>query len=332
LWRDVGEYASIVGIGDGVKSAVTSPQVGILESVLVKPYEIVRRGQPLARLRPSDPMAEIDLVQTQLEIARIRLMPSLAEENAMDYERLRTELLRTQSDVALAEVSLARAESDVRRNEKLFAGKLISEDAFELSVTARDLLKTEVHEKRTLLAELRNRFEKLSSFGNPDASTNDMRTALARGLEHAFEVARTNWQPLVIVAPIDGMVQAIARQSGEHVEEGELLFILNSLRSERVIGYLRQPYSNKPEVGAKVLVSTRSQPRREFESQIEQVGAHFEVITNAAAFVRQGSLVDTALPLVIGVPEDFQLSPGELVDLQLGRMEGSGVLPAIAEE
>jgi biotin carboxyl carrier protein len=208
-------------------------------------------------------------------------------------------------------------------------------------VTAHDLAKTEVQEKKKILVELETRFKRLSTFGNPDLeSTNDARTALAESLERAYHAASTNWQLTTLVSPINGMVQSIARQKGEHVEEGELLFTLNSLRSERVIGYLRQPYSGKPTIGTRVLVSTRSQPRRQFESEISQVGAHFEIITNAAAFVRQGSLVDTALPLIIPVPDEFHLYPGELVDLQLGSVplveEGAAQAPgartALAEQ
>jgi hypothetical protein len=69
----------------------------------------------------------------------------------------------------------------------------------------------------------------------------------------------------------------------------------------------------------KVRVTTREQKRQRFPSEIIQVGAQVEVITNALAFVRQGSLVDSGLPIVVQIPPFVKMRPGELVDIAVER-------------
>ena len=48
LWRDVGTGNQIPGIGEGVRSIVASPQIGLLRELQVEPYQWVEAGQPLA--------------------------------------------------------------------------------------------------------------------------------------------------------------------------------------------------------------------------------------------------------------------------------------------
>ena len=40
-----------------------------------------------------------------------------------------------------------------------------------------------------------------------------------------------------------------------------------------------------------------------------------ETITNSLAFIRQGSLVDAGLPVVVEIPKGMKIRPGEAVDL-----------------
>lgn len=99
--------------------------------------------------------------------------------------------------------------------------------------------------------------------------------------------------------------------------------MIDSLWAKRVIGYLRQPYILDPVVGMKVRVTTQHQKRREFESTIAQIGAQMEIITNNLAFIKQGALVDVGLPIVVSVPDDVRIRPGETVEIWM-RSETNG--------
>jgi len=327
LWPIVQNQGTFVGAGEGVRSLVTAPQDGVVQAWLVEPYSLVRQGDPVAVFHLTDPRARMDLLRSQIEIARIHSQPSLAEENAMNYERIRVELLKTRSDLAVARVKLRLAEKDVARNTPLYREKLLSEDLYELSVNLRDALEVEVKEKSRAVEEIEQRLAELRQIGEPGSLTRTP-SELVMQLEQLQLAAATNLGPITLVAPISGRVGPPVRQAGETVVAGEPLLPVNALWADRIVGYLRQPYVVDPEPGMPVIVTTRNRRRVEFPSRIMQVGAQVESITNALAYVRQGFLFDSGLPLVVEIPSEAKIRPGELVDVLIdGRASAPGDLP-----
>lgn len=315
LWEDAG-VGGIPGLAEAESALVTAPQGGLLHEVLVQPYQLVTAGQALAVLAPADPRAVFDRLQAELALGRLQAQPTVAEGNAMNFERLRVELLRTQAELAVARVNLARAERQVERHAPLHREKLLSQDLYELSLNERDALRAEVETKSAAATTIERRLAELSRLGDPGTDAAPTNAALAE-LSRRLEEATAQAGPVTLVAPRAGMVQAVQRQAGESVLPGESLFVISPLRSERVVAYLRQPYPVELAVGLEVEVSTRERDRRVFHSSVAQIGARLEVITNALAFVRPNALVDTGLPFVVTVPADIQLRPGEVVDLRL---------------
>jgi hypothetical protein len=140
---------------------------------------------------------------------------------------------------------------------------------------------------------------------------------LVARLEARLATVETNWAPVTLFAPISGMVNAIYRRQNEYVIEGEPLITINSPRSERIVAYLHQPYPVEPEVGLVAEVLTRNRKRQRFISKISEIGAQIEIITNSLAFIRTGALVDEGLPIVLHVPPNVHVRPGEIVDVIL---------------
>jgi multidrug resistance efflux pump len=326
LFWDAAGVGGVAGMAEAEHSLVSAPQGGVLGSVLVQPYQIVEAGQPLATLRPADARTVFDRLQAELALGRLQTQPSVAEGNAMNFERIRVELLRTKSELAIAKVNLARAEREVTRYTPLHREQLLSEDLFELSLNTRDALRAEVEAKTAAAAIIERRLSELSAFGVPGVLTNAPTNVLLTRLEALLNEATTTLSPVTLVAPRGGMVHFILRQPGENVLPGEPLFSVSPLRSERIVAYLRQPYPVELSVGMPVEVVTRERNRRVFPSQIAQIGARVEVITNALAFVRPNTLVDSGLPFVVHLPADVDLRPGELVDLRITEKTESSVL------
>jgi multidrug resistance efflux pump len=316
LWWQMGGSGHLAGVAEGVRSTVTSPQAGLLQEVNVQPYQIVQQGDAIAVVQTRDPQVALDLLQSQLAISRLRLQPSLAEQNAMNFEQVRVDLLRTKSELAVAKVNLARLENEVRRNEPLRREKLVSEDIYDLSLKTRDMFKAEIETKTQAIAEIEQRMQELRGIGVPGSpSSNDLAQATLAQLDSMQASASSNFGPIVLRAPISGMVNTIYRQRGESVVEGEPLIAINSHWADRIVGFLRQPYPLDPAVGMSVHVTTRERKPRKFWSEVTQVGTHVEVITNSLAFIRQGSLVDAGLPVVVDIPRGLQVRPGEAVDI-----------------
>jgi multidrug resistance efflux pump len=314
LWQFQGGGRSLTGVGEGVRTTVVSPQPGTIQELLVQPYSHVRQGEPVAIFQPFDPRADLDLLRTRLDLARLRATPTLSEASAVDLERLRLDLLQTQSDLAVARVRLELAESDLARNEPLYREKLVAEDIYELSRSTRDMVKAEVEEKARTVSAMELRMREIEERELTRASPVPQEQLFGQ-LEELETAARTNWGSLTLVAPIAGTVGMFLRYPGEFMVEGETLVTVQSDRAERIVGYLRQPFGFDPRPGLSVVVSLRSAGRKRFVSEIRHVGAQFEVITNSLAIVRDGVLLDAGLPIVIDVPSDIHIRPGEIVDL-----------------
>jgi multidrug resistance efflux pump len=316
IWAHVGATSGIPGVGEGTRSIVASPYVGIIDKLYVEPFQWVEQGQPIAQLTPVDARSRLDLLQSELSIARMRLQPSMPDQNAMNYEQLRFDLLRLQQELAVAKANLDYATNLVYRNELLLKDKLVTEDQYQLSLQQRNVYQVEIETKSKALAQLQDRMDRLRALGEPEhPGTNEMLVDMVAQLESRLNSVRTNWGPMILYAPMSCMVQAVYRRSAEYVVEGEPLFTINSPRSERVIAYLRQPYPVDPEIGMEAEIITRSRKRQRFMSKISEVGAQVEMITNSLAFIRQGAMVDEGLPVVFPVPSDAQIRPGEIVDV-----------------
>jgi multidrug resistance efflux pump len=316
LWRETGITGYLAGMAEGVRAVVTSPQLGQIQQLRVQPYQMVEEGEPVAILQPRDPQAALGLLQSQVQIARLRMEPSVAERNAMNFEQIRIDLLQVKTELAIAKVNLERAENEVRRATPLFQEKIVSEDVYDLSVKTRDMYQAEVRTKMEAVAEIEKQMTSLHAMGTPTAlAPNDPMNLLLTQLEDARLATATNWGPIVLRAPISGMINIVHRRAGENVVEGEPLIVINSAWADRIVGYLRQPYAVDPQVGMSVHVATRDQKARKFWTEISQVGAQLETITNSLAFIKQGSLADAGLPIVVEIPKGIRIRPGESVDL-----------------
>ncbi|HKX63512.1 MAG TPA: hypothetical protein VJS65_16770 [Verrucomicrobiae bacterium] len=318
VWRQSGLTGHMTGVAEGVRSVVTSPQVASIEQLRVQPYQVVQAGDPIAILLPRDPGALLGLLQSELQIARLRFQPSVADRNVMNFEQIRVDLLQNKTELAMAKVNLARSENEVRRNTPLFKEKLVSEDIWDISVKTRDMYQAEVTAKGEAVAEIERRMKELQPLASPSVASSPtidpLQEVLSR-LEQTQRTVATNWGPFVLRAPISGMVSIVYRREGEFVVDGEPILVINSQWADRIVGYLRQPYAMDPQVGMSVHVATREYKSRNFWSEISQVGAQMETITNSLAFIRQGSLVDAGLPVVVEIPKGMKIRPGEAVDL-----------------
>jgi multidrug resistance efflux pump len=322
LWIQEGGGRSLPGVGEGVRTAVLSPQPAVILELLVEPYSSVQQGEPIAVVKPYDPRADLDLLRSRLEIARLRTTPTLTETHAVDRERLRMDLLQTRSELAVARVRLGLAEGDLARNTPLFRQKLVTEEIYELSRSTRDMYQAEVDEKAAAVSGMEQRLKQLEQAEIASAPTS-LQDDLFERLETSQSAAETNWAPVTLVAPINGTLGMFLRNAGEFVIEGETLVTVLSDRADRIVGYLRQPFGFEPRPGLDVMVSLRSGGRKRFMSEIKHVGAQFEVITNSLALVRDGMLVDSGLPVIVEVPAHIHIRPGEVVDLLIKRRSGA---------
>lgn len=303
---------------------ISAPQDGFIQEVNVQPYGWVVAGQPLLTIVPFDPASRLDLLQSQLQISSLALEPSVAQRNAIDYEQLRVDLLRLEQELAMAKANLDRAEQTLPRHQALLEEQLISRDIYEMTVRDHAYYQAEVREKSKAVAAIQERLERLQELARPAASGESPVTEeLIASLQEQLDAARTNWNPILLRAPISGEVQ-FYRHSGEFVRRGEPILVINSSEAERIVAYLKAPMPFEPEIGMPMEVITRSANPTRFLTVISHIGARVEIITNAVAYLPAGALVDAGLPIILPVAEGAGIHPGQLVDV-IPRPEAAGL-------
>ena len=122
---------------------------------------------------------------------------------------------------------------------------------------------------------------------------------------------------IALRSPIDGVVTKVNRNPGENIMAGDTLISLSGERGENIIGFLRQPISFEPKAGDVVLVRSRGNRQKLAEARIKEVGARLEPYTQPLRVRGFDSSQERGLPVLIGLPQDLTLHPGELVDLIL---------------
>ncbi|MGV3771609.1 MAG: HlyD family secretion protein [Verrucomicrobiales bacterium] len=315
LWQIVPPGNALRGVGEGAVSIIASPSDGFFQSAGTTHRGWIKAGEDLLTIVPYDPGAKMDLLQSELQISRLEMEPTLGDRNVLNFERLRIESLQLKRELAMAKANLDRAQKVLPRHETLLKEQLIAQDLYDLSVRDVDYYKAEVNEITKAIASVDSRLEELQSLSQASSSlTNSPMDALLPQFREQVASAATNFNPVTLAAPISGEVQ-FYRQPGEFVTAGEPLMVINSERADHVVAYLKQPAGFEPSVGMKMEVSTRSRNAIRFETEIAHIGARVEVITNAVAFIQTGALVDSGLPLILPVPDNVHIRPGELLDI-----------------
>lgn len=320
MWRDVVGVSFLAGEVEPIRAQVIVPQSGRLESLHVQRFQFVSKGDLVAVVTPTDPRMAYSGLQADLDVLRSRLDSGIAmQRTGVDYERLRLDWLVQEVDLSSDRVQLELAENELKRSARLIQDQLISESDYDLALKTRDALRIAVSEKERLVRSLGEGLERLRAVDARESLpglTNLVTRPLA-DIEARLAAIRTRQSVASLQAPIDGVVQDITRQVGEHVLEGDVLVTIASTDGRRIVGYVRQPMPLEPQVGMAVEVRTRASRRVVSRSRIEHVGAQFELITNGLAIVRQDGTLDYGLPIAVTVPDGMKLRPGERVDMEL---------------
>jgi multidrug resistance efflux pump len=318
LWNKNWRPTSFVGEAQARSANVAAPQVGVLEEVLVEPFAPVRQGQVLAivRMTSADTLrASLGAIRADLEVMRARMTQDQVR-NQQNADALRLDWLSQRVDLAAARANLRYAENELSRMERLFRAQVTSESELDIARDRRDALLAEVEERARLVAEMEQAAASPSSAQNPADSPLILNTIDAAISAQEAQLRQTDG-PIKLEAPLDGMVATVYRQAGETILAGEPLIAITAERPDHILGFIRQPISFQPKKGDAVEVRTRGNVRQVGVTQISAVGSRLELFSQPLRVRGFDSSLERGLPVLLDIPADMQLHPGELVDLFL---------------
>lgn len=322
LWRDTTSHPTLIGQVVGKRAALSSPVDGTIINFYYEPFDNVQEGQLLGQVFPRDSVylqAQLDLIQAEIERIKQTREPVLAEQRVrIDLEDLKISRMETRISLAQARLQKQQAESEFERFEDLWNHELISEQRFDSVRTKLELFNVQVQEYENMLDYYAGRIREIEDYTSyGDRGDRNPVLAAIKVQEQQMEAIFAEFGPTPFYAPVSGVISSIQNAGGEFVSRGDSLLVIESREPTHIVGYVRQPFAQTPEVGMNVQVRTRKADRTFFDSQIEEIGGHIRLLQRNLQ--RPGAIFESGLPVKIAMADSInvELMPGELVDIVL---------------
>jgi multidrug resistance efflux pump len=324
LWKTTWIPAAFVGEVQSTEIIVKSPQAGAVVELAVEDFQRVTTNQVLARVLPKSPdvaTAQIAAMKTDLEVMRVRMTQD-QNRNDLGYEQARVDLQVRRLELASAQIRLQQAESELQRMSRLFEDKLVPQGVtearnqfgYDVALRDRDVLRKEVEDKTQIVAELEKTLGQLRVSDVPGRNP-----AVAKAIDAAIaaqeKLLEETLGAVTLRAPLNGMVKKVVRHAGENVIAGDPILELGSDAPERIIGFLRQPISYHPKDGDVIEVRTRGTPSQKGTARVIRVGSQLQLFTQPLRVRGLGAAMERGLPVLLTVPTNLTVLPGESVDL-----------------
>lgn len=321
LWSNTVATATLVGAAESNTATVTSPHTGSLRLAGISRHDHVTAGQLIGHVVTTQPQvleASLAVIRAEVELIRAGLQPAVDQQrNAMAWEQLRLQLISERTQLASARVQYQYAETEFERIARLYQDRIASDNELDIARRNRDTFKAEIDERERAIADLAPALASLGEVGNVPGfeKTLDPIRAAIKVQEEKLKLTEAQLSPIPIVAPIEGSVDFVLKHSGENVAAGEQILSIVPEHPRQIVAYLHQPPTIDPVKGMTVEIMTRSATRTRATSRISSVGAQWEPVSRS--LLRPGTTFEVGLPILVSIPPDLKIRPGELVDLTI---------------
>lgn len=306
----------VMGQAEAQQADIVSPVGGQLVSLQASLFQKVTAGDILAVVAVADPeVFSNTLAVIRAEMGAIAAEAEFSPANRMRFAELQVQWLELRADLATLKPNLEFARSELERIKQLNAQGIADQAGLELARRNATRLEEEVLEKEKAAAVAEKALSGLSPEGTAQESG-----VVQRQLEVAaekFRLAEAKLQPIVLRAPISGHVTKLAAANQAYVTRGQVVASIANPKAERIVGYIPQPVRVEPRIGMPVEVRSRGAGRIVARSVVADIGPRIELFDAPLRIRGMGAAQERGLPIVVSVPDQMPLRPGELVELRL---------------
>lgn len=326
LWQQAVVGPTMVGSVESIQTFVKAPSAGQVTNLLVRQYQVVKKGDPIAEFVSSDFRAMTSQVQDlRSRVAMAQLdVTAILDRDRLNYHYQSVEMntFRVRADLAAAEAELPVVEAAFDRAERGWKDKVVPYNDYEVALRTRDAMRAKIGELRRLVKDAEQHLADVAkNIGShkDDGSMNRLSDTLSSIADTRQELERARALPMVLTAPIDGVVGDIMHRPGENMQPGDVIVTVQAVEPSRIVTYIRQGALNAPKAGDEVRIRCRTHEREEAIAKIQDIGFRYEPITNHA-LMRPGVPFEVGMPVGVAIPESLRpiLKPGEIVDLAIG--------------
>jgi acetyl/propionyl-CoA carboxylase alpha subunit len=236
-------------------------------------------------------------------------------------QSLKMRLGEARIQLALNEIDVRYAQIEYQRVKKLVEEKILKESSSDkneitLQTVQHDLERAsaQLELRKKILAEAEADYEAFAKSGAIKIEPED--PVISQAIKAQQELIKLTEAPQMLLSPITGRVSAIVKRAGEKIVRGEPIVTISAPNSDKVIGYIRQPVKAVPTTNDMVKVRTRSQKRLIADCKIVHVGPSMEPI-KPALLSMDVQHAEVGLPILVELPQQMRLIPGEFVDLSI---------------
>jgi multidrug resistance efflux pump len=326
LWQRYVFPSNIVAQVEVVAATVITTMPGTVEMVAVQRFQQVKKGDVIAIVSVAETnlaYAEVQAAQSEAQVLRARLEMDRFRASQV-YEQERLTLLEQRVQLAVEKVTAQAAETKMRLQEELYtnsimangissASPLTSSNAYALARIEFEASQVRIKQTEQFLNERERTLPRLMA---ENTNTTAILEADVIAQINRVSAATTN---IVLRAPIDGVVSVVSNRPGERVMAGAPIAVVTGAKAERIIAYMRQPISSMPKPGDTLQVRRRTFKRQAATATVSDVGTQLEPIS--AVLLAGATTMDLGLPFAITIPANFEVVPGELIDVIYDRKE-----------
>ncbi|MBW2057068.1 MAG: efflux RND transporter periplasmic adaptor subunit [Deltaproteobacteria bacterium] len=219
---------------------------------------------PIVRLAPgTEPGIPVEKGEELVKIEDIRYRFTLQKARAafrklqalMEIER--NENKRRAIMYRIAKQRLVLAQSDYKRNQKLFEKELISKKVLELAESQMEVRRSEYENARSELQSRQARIQSIQA---------DLSAASAE-----IDRSQEDLEDTVVRAPFDGVIGNRYVEIGDQVAPGQKLFTVLDISSVKVVARIPSQFIGRVQSGIRVEVATRAYPETVFNGAVIHV-------------------------------------------------------------
>ena len=332
--RSIGEVASnrieVITVVDGTLMTLADTPIQL--------YAPVKKGQIIASLDDRAFTASLEVLNAETKQLNSQLQAVAYEYQqdaidrqfgqadearrlAIDIEDHRLALIERNTMLETENIRLKQADEKLGRLSKLSLTGVQAQNVVDEVELQRDVSLSEISGLEASIVEIESQLAaaRLRQAGLSGQMSDQLASILApirKGIiaqEARVKELRYQGELLHLRSPIDGQISAVYVQPGQVVEAGSPIVAVSGSDSSYIVSYLRERQNAEAYVGMKVVVSTRGSNPQSYETTVERVGPAVEMVPGHQLVSQQ--MAEWGRPVTISVPEDFVLTPGELVNI-----------------
>lgn len=276
------------------RMVTVSPEVaGRIVAMPVEAGDRVKAGDVLARLDEEKAKlaleaATLELKALEIGIGRERLNAQITEARGGERVASRGAALESAgADVEAAKAMLARSEADHARAVKLHGAGLVAQAGMDRADEALAVAQQAAARANAQLAESRAGLgEAEAERGEASVASRNAESmaASAHALRQRIALLKVELEQHAIRSPLDGVIDEVFAEPGEHVAPGARLALAHDDRAMWLEAHIKEPDLPRLTIGAAVEIHLDA-AREACHGSVERIGAaamaEFALIPNA---------------------------------------------------